>query len=136
MSEKIPRVGTAVIIQRDGEVLLGLRKNAHGAGTWACPGGHLEFMESWEGCARREVKEETGLRLGEVKFYAVTNDLFRDEEKHYNTIFMDGEYIGGMPRRMEPNKCDKWMWFSRGDLPGNLMLPIQNLIKEGYSLFR
>ncbi len=44
------------------EILLGQRKGAHGAGTWATPGGHLEFGESVKACATRELLEETGLK--------------------------------------------------------------------------
>ena len=54
------RVGVGVIIVRDGNVLLGERAGSHGAGTWALPGGHLEFGETVADCARREVLEETG----------------------------------------------------------------------------
>jgi len=35
-----PLVGIAVIVIKNCRVLLGERKNAHGAGTWAFPGGH------------------------------------------------------------------------------------------------
>ena len=58
-----PRVGVGVFVLRDGLVLLGLRRGAHGAGTWALPGGHLEFGEAVEHCAAREVHEETGLNM-------------------------------------------------------------------------
>ena len=50
-----PLIGVAAIVIKDKKVLLGKRKNAHGAGTWAFPGGHLEFNESIEACAKREV---------------------------------------------------------------------------------
>ena len=56
--EKRPYIGVAVIVVREGRVLLGKRKNAHGAGTWQFPGGHLEYGESIEDCARRELFEE------------------------------------------------------------------------------
>lgn len=62
MNER-PKVGIGVIVRKEGKVLLGKRKNSHGAGSWAFPGGHLEYGESWEECARREVKEETGIAI-------------------------------------------------------------------------
>lgn len=42
-------------------MLLGKRAGSHGDGTWAPAGGHLEFGESIEACARREVRQATGL---------------------------------------------------------------------------
>ena len=47
----------------------------------ALPGGHLEMMESWEQCATREVEEETGLKVHDVKFLHVTNDPMPLEQK-------------------------------------------------------
>jgi hypothetical protein len=35
-----PLIGVAVIVINDGRILLGKRKNSHGDGTWAFPGGH------------------------------------------------------------------------------------------------
>lgn len=65
MSEdKRPKVGLSVIIRRKSKVLLGKRKNSHGAGTWCFPGGHLEYKESL-----RELKEETGdIEVENLKF--------------------------------------------------------------------
>ncbi|MEO7108781.1 MAG: NUDIX domain-containing protein [Rhodoferax sp.] len=42
-------VGIGVIIVRHGLVLLGQRIGSHGAGTWALPGGHLEFGDCASG---------------------------------------------------------------------------------------
>ena len=51
------RVGIGVMIFKDGKVLLGKRKGSHGEGDWAFPGGHLDYMEGFEECARRETRE-------------------------------------------------------------------------------
>lgn len=60
------------------------------SGTWALPGGHLNFGESFETCAMREVLEETGLQVKDdsVRFLTATNDVMPSEHKHYVTIFM------------------------------------------------
>lgn len=125
-----PKVGVGVLIINEGKILLGKRKNAHGDGLWAPPGGHLEFGESLEGCARREVLEETGLEVLSIKKLGFTNDIFVQEGKHYITIFMITHEFIGSPRALEPDKCEYWQWFDVNNLPDNLFLPLQNLLKE------
>jgi 8-oxo-dGTP diphosphatase len=127
-----PGVGLGVYIIKDGKVLLGKRKSAHGEGTWCAPGGHLEFGETWEECAQREVKEETGLSVKNLRFVGLTNDIF-DESKHYVTIAMFADWKSGVPRVMEPDKCEKWEWFEWGKWPKPLFLATRNFIKKGYN---
>ena len=131
MSER-PKVGIGVIVIKDGKILLGKRKNSHGDGAWSFPGGHLEFGESWEECAKRETMEETGINIKNIRFGTVTNDIFQTEEKHYITIFMLSDYDFGEVQIMEPEKCEKWDWFSWNQLPQPLFVPIQNLLKTGF----
>lgn len=127
-----PKVGLAVIIIRDNKVLLGRRKNAHGAGSWCFPGGHLEFNEAFIECAQREVREETGLQLTNIKPAAFTNDIFTQEGKHYVTLYFTAECDSGEPQLLEPDKCEGWAWFPWNNLPQPLFLPIQNLFKQGF----
>ena len=81
-------MGVGVIVRRDGRVLLGRRSGAHGADTWALPGGHLEFGETVEHCAAREVLEETGRVIDAVMPGPYTSDVFADEGRHYVTLFV------------------------------------------------
>lgn len=134
--ERRPSVGIGVIVIRsDGRVLLYKRKNAHGEGHWGFPGGHLEYGESWEDCAIRETKEETGLDIEVPTFFAVTNDLF-PEEKHYITIFMRARHVQGVPILREPDKAESWEWYPWDALPDPLFLPIQNLRLQGVDPLR
>lgn len=89
-----PKIGVGVCVIKDGAVLLGQRLNAHGEGSWSFPGGHLEFGETWSACAEREVKEETGLTIGNITFANVTNDIFKAENKHYITLQFICEQTG------------------------------------------
>ena len=131
-----PQVGVGVIIMNRGRVLLLRRKNAHGEGSWCFPGGHLEFNEELADCARREVQEETGLTVSNIQFAGLTNDLFREEEKHYITIFMACAYASGEAQIKEPEKCTGMDWFGWRALPQPLFLPIQHLLDQGYDPFR
>lgn len=123
------RVGIGVIIFKNGRMLLGKRKNAHGDGEWALAGGHLEVDETFAECAKREAMEEAGIKIKNIKLVTVTNDIFKKEKKHYVTIFMRSEYSSGILRNMEPEKLEKWGWFSPDNLPTPLFTPIRNLLK-------
>jgi 8-oxo-dGTP diphosphatase len=131
---KRPLIGVAVIVIKDNRVLLGKRKNSHGEGTWAFPGGHLEFNESIEDCAAREVFEETGIRIKNLRFGPYTNDIFDNENKHYVTIFVIAEHDSGTPELKEPHKCDKWKWFEWPPDAQPHFLPIKNLLKQNFKL--
>ena len=130
-----PLIGVAVVVIREDRILLGKRKNAHGAGTWQLPGGHLEFNESIEECARREVFEETGLAVGDLVRGPYTNDIFEDEGKHYVTLFVIARRWDGEPVLKEPQKCERWEWFSWNDLPAPKFLPLSNLVVLGFDPF-
>ncbi len=83
-----PKVGIGVFVMKDDKILFGQRIGSHGEKTWGLVGGHLEFSESFEDCAKREVLEETGLNISHVEFLTVTNDIFEKENKHYVSIFV------------------------------------------------
>jgi 8-oxo-dGTP diphosphatase len=129
-----PYIGVAVIVAREGCVLLGKRKNSHGAGTWQFPGGHLEYGESIEACARRELFEETGLTIKRMCLGPFTNDIFESEKKHYVTLFVITDRTGGEPRVKEPQKCERWDWFRWSAMPEPHFLPIVNLLKQNFTI--
>src|ERR1035437_6514912 len=130
--EKIPRIGVGVFIFRKGKFLMGKRLGSHGEGSWSVPGGHLEFGESFADTAKREVLEETGLQVKNVRFGAVTNDYFEKENKHYVTIWMLSDYDGGEATILEPNKYVDQNWFDLSTLPSPLFLPRNQLLRSEF----
>ena len=134
MESKFVRVGVGVMIFRDGKVLMQKRKGAHGEGTWSFPGGHLEFGESIEECARRECYEEIGIKVRNFKIESFTNDIFEKEDKHYITIFVLCEVESGEPAVKEPDRIEEIGWFEWNNLPENLFVPLKNLVASGYIL--
>jgi 8-oxo-dGTP diphosphatase len=131
-----PAVGIGVFVFKDGKFLLGKRVGSHGKNTWSVPGGHLEYGEDFEECAEREVLEETGVKIKNVKFYTTVNNVFTSENKHSITIFMLSDWVSGEPRALEPDKFVDVGWFSFKNLPEPLFLPIIQLKKAKPELFK
>ena len=125
---KRPAIGVGIIITKGDQVLLLKRKYVHGDGSWSTPGGHLEFGESLEECAIREAKEETAVDITDVKFRAITNDVFERDGMHYITIWMEGRYLSGEPVVNDPHEMAEVGWFAWDALPETLFLPLQNLL--------
>jgi 8-oxo-dGTP diphosphatase len=128
MNFERPRVGIGIMVFKDGKVLMGKRKSSHGEGEYAWPGGHLEHMESFEACARREVKEETGLEITNIRFLRLMN--FKDHApKHYVDIALIADWKGGEPQVLEPKKCECWDWYDLNCLPTPLFGTIPSYIE-------
>lgn len=127
-----PRVGIGVFVIKDGKFLMGHRKGSHGSDTWSIPGGHLEFGESFEQTAEREVMEETGLRINNVRFGAVTNDFFESDNKHYVSVWMLSDWAEGEPTITEPDKYINQEWIDIDNLPTPLFLSWQQLLSSEF----
>ena len=124
-----PRIGVGVLLLNgENQILLGRRKNAHGESTWGPPGGHLEFGESFEACAIRETLEETGVAIENPRFFAMSNDVFKAENKHYVSLFMTARLLNNQTiQNLEPHKVENWQWFSLDALPEDLFIPLKSL---------
>lgn len=126
---RIPRIGVGVVVVQSGKVLLGRRKGSHGAGSWSISGGHLEYGETIEECAKRELAEETGLQALQIEFGPWSNDII-DKDKHYVTLFTFVKRFQGDVKLLEPDKCEGWNWFGWDNLPTPLFPTVQSLIKK------
>lgn len=124
-----PKIGIGVIVWRDGKILLGERISSHGMGTFSLPGGHLEFGESFEDAALREVEEETGLKNLTIKeMVSIGNDIAYD--KHYVTIGILAESREGEPIAVEPEKTKNWQWYNPDHLPELLFSPSKKILNN------
>ena len=138
-AEALPRpsVGVGVFVRspsHPGCFLLGRRRNARGDGTFALPGGHLEQGESWAECARREVLEETGCSVHNVRHGTVINSKNPATGFHYVVIFMVADVLPGTePFNPEPHKCDGWAWQdSLAGIAGPVFQPLQEVLSLGF----
>ena len=116
--ERRPKVGVGVLVFKDGKLLLGQRKNAHGAGEFAGPGGHVEFGETFEECAQREVREETGIEIKNIRVIGLSNLIWSDRQ--YADVAVAADWASGEPKVCEPDKCASWDWYDLEKLPENI----------------
>ena len=121
--ESRPLVGVGIVLVQEGKVLLAKRQGSHGDNTWASAGGHLEFGETLEDCARREVLEEFGIYVDRMTFLCVSNIIAYD--RHY----LDFEFLGDIgsqnPKIQEKDSFISLQWFPLTDLPKPLFEPIR-----------
>jgi 8-oxo-dGTP diphosphatase len=104
------------MIVKNGLVLLGKRKGSHGEGEYAFPGGHLEYMESFEQCARRETLEECGVEIERVRFQFLAN-VKTYAPHHYVHIGLLADWKSGTPAVLEPEASGPWEWYDLDHLP-------------------
>ena len=130
-----PHIGVGVMVWQGDRLLLGKRISPYRENSWQFPGGHLEFGETVEDCASREVQEEAGIEVHSITPCGYTNDVFIDADRHYVTLFVCAEYGSGDVRVMEPDKCEQWQWFRPDQLPQPLFMPIRNFLKQHPDLF-
>ena len=127
---EITRIGVACLVVKDGSILLGKRKNAHGEGTFATPGGHLQFREKIADCAIRELAEETGLEAKFTQTLDFVENQLEGGTKHYITFFVRVEVAEEEPRLLEPEKCEGWQWFPLDELPTPLFETIPTYLNK------
>ncbi len=78
--------------------MLRKRKGAHGAFNWGPPGGHLEFGERVEECAKRERLEETGMIAPSCILDRWIENNMEKEGKHYISLFVLVHQFEGKPK--------------------------------------
>lgn len=126
-----PRVGVGVAVQTPQGYVLLKRANAHGAGTWSFPGGHLEFADSVVDCAARETLEEIGVRLHDARILPrITEDFFPEEGLHYITLYVHG-WTEDAPMIFEPHKCTELAIVPPDRFPEPLFAGIRAVVAAG-----
>ncbi len=120
-----PVVGVAVIVEREGRVLLGRRVGGVYEGAWCIPCGYVEYDEDVREAARREFLEETGLvvELGEV--YTVHSN-FHAPAMHSVGIWFRGDAVGGA--LCAGDDVDVVDYFALDALPEPLAFPTDRLV--------
>lgn len=114
------KVKTLCIIERNNQVLLGMKKRGFGKGWWNGFGGKVEKGEAIEDAAIRETREEVGIQVKRMEKRGMILFHFENDpdpiEMH---IFAVLDYEG------EPKESEemKPKWFKKDKIPYEKMWP-------------
>ena len=113
---KQPLLGVGALIftrsGRRGPILLVERGHEPLKGYWSLPGGLVEPGEKLEEAVRREIREETGLRVGPVRLFEIFERIMRDTrgraEYHYVLADYVCKVVGGKLRAGDDVSRAEW----------------------------
>jgi len=129
LKERInPGIGVGVIVlNSDGEILLGQRMSNPGRGLWSLPGGKVDPKESVIEAGIREVAEEAGISVKIEKFISTGYEKFYGlEYLTFGLITRSDE----KPKATEPDAIGDWQYFPFSRLPGPLFGPSERIIRN------
>lgn len=114
-------VGVAVaLVNPDQELLVVKRKGAHGADTWALPGGWVDYEETPEDTAAREMEEELDIRIPTSTFvlWDVISTTFEEPVDTSVTVLYGTKHWSHawVPALMEPEKISDIDWVNAEQL--------------------
>ncbi len=113
-----PIAAVAGLLIADTDILLARRRNPPHAGKWSFPGGVQELGETVQEALRREVREETGLEVADLRLLDVGDILIHDEESRIQYHYVI-TYFLAHPGRGTPTPGDDIAavrWFSGSDV--------------------
>lgn len=100
------------------------------------PGGGIEENESSEAALRREVLEELGFTIGELKFYKKVDSYYQVEVRNamYSVHNIADIYVGQLEKKVEESVEEtKLHWLTPQEAAGKLKLEFHNTILEWLS---
>jgi len=127
LKQRKPAMGVAAIVQdADGRMLVSERRSGKMQGWYGAPGGRLEWIESFEEAAVRELQEETGIEAHAVncEVIGVDQDYSPEEDHHWVIVFVRVKRWSGKPMAAEPGKHGPWEWYHPGKLPARTLRPL------------
>jgi ADP-ribose pyrophosphatase YjhB (NUDIX family) len=114
-----PILGVSTLVRHRGRILLVKRSRPPLAGYWALPGGRVEAGEALAAAAAREVREETGLTIHDMRQVDIVEIIRRDDaggvEGHFVLVVFRAEFQSGVPTAGDD--AAEALWVPAADLP-------------------
>jgi 8-oxo-dGTP diphosphatase len=109
-----PKVSAAVMVEREGKVLLVKRTMDPGRGSWCFPGGFMEIGETPQVTAIRECKEESGL---EVAITGLIDVYYYEDFRGSGVVIMYAGRVVGGEMQADPDETAALGFFGPDELP-------------------
>lgn len=124
--------GGVLIVNSKREILLKKRgkKSRNEIGFWEKAGGIIEYGEKVSDAVRREVREELGIEIDIFGYFPHTDHIIKNDKQHWVAFNYLAKIKKGIPKNMEPEKCDEIKWFSLDKLPKKIVQPTRESIKN------
>jgi 8-oxo-dGTP diphosphatase len=119
MNNQYTKISVGILIYKDNQILFGKTKNKEGNTRYILPVGHLEYMESFSDCAKREIEEECGIKIKDIELQFISN-TDRYTPNHYVHIGLKAKWLSGEPKVLESGGILKWEWIDKDNIPENL----------------
>lgn len=121
---------SAIVLSSENKVLLGKRKMGYKPGHYALPGGRRRSRETLRECIEREIREETGLQVIDLRTVSISFNRYEDGHPEcWSVGALITEFKGQVTLR-EPEKCEGWNWYDLNALPQPLFRPSQIVIDD------
>lgn len=92
----IPTTRVSVIVVSEDKNILLVKHRKGNRQYWVLPGGRLEYGETFHECARREMKEETGLEVEIDDFVFLSEAIAPDRSRHIVNVYLTAHVVGGV----------------------------------------
>jgi 8-oxo-dGTP diphosphatase len=98
-------------VKKDGKYLMLKRHQSKRImpGVWMAPGGHLEFGEGLFECAKREICEETGLEIKNIRVRACGSAVLHDLKQELFFHLLIADYAAGQLLSDTPDGKLEWL---------------------------
>jgi 8-oxo-dGTP diphosphatase len=96
--QPLPTTRISVVVITEEQKILLVRHRKGNRQYWVLPGGRLEYGETFQECAIRELKEETGLDIEVERFLFLSEAIAPDRSRHIVNIYLKAKIVGGTMR--------------------------------------
>jgi 8-oxo-dGTP diphosphatase len=137
-NKQVPIAAVIAVLVRGDEILLVSRKNPPDVGLWGFPGGKMEFGESMEEAAVRELFEETGVRGVAQQVLTALNACDHDEQgelrQHFILIAVQCAWQSGEP--VAADDAEDAGWFRLQALTDGTLALSQDVLEVAHMALR